>query len=125
MLLYIAENGYAASVADDGLHRFGHREFFSEMASKLRDCDRSRMESRQSTHDFGYGALQLQAREIAAGILRTEYNIQNGRFLTEHKESSPDAKQLFPCPERTLQPKGGKRNGGCGIPVPPAANVPQ
>ena len=54
-LLYIAENGYAASVADDGLHRFRHREFFSEVASKLRDCDRARMGNRQSTHDFGYG----------------------------------------------------------------------
>lgn len=97
-LLYIAENGYAASVADDGLHRFGHREFFSEVASKLRDCDRARMGNRQSTHDFGYGALQQQAREIAAGILRTEYNIQNGRFLTEHKESSPDAKQHVSLP---------------------------
>ena len=97
-LLYIAENGYAASVADDGLHRFRHREFFSEVASKLRDCDRARMGNRQSTHDFGYGALQQQAREIAAGILRTEYNIQNGRFLTEHKESSPDAKQHVSLP---------------------------
>ena len=97
-LLYIAENGYAASVADDGLHRFRHREFFSEVASKLRDCDRARMGNRQSTHDFGYGALQQQAREIAAGILRTEYNIQNGRFLTEYKESSPDAKQHVSLP---------------------------
>ena len=93
-----AENGYAASVADDGLHRFRHREFFSEVASKLRDCDRARMGNRQSTHDFGYGALQQQAREIAAGILRTEYNIQNGRFLTEYKESSPDAKQHVSLP---------------------------
>ena len=97
-LLYIAENGYAASVADDGLHRFRHREFFSEVASKLRDCDRARMGNRQSTHDFGYGALQQQAREIAAGILRTEYNIQNGRFLTEYKESSPDVKQHVSLP---------------------------
>ena len=124
-LLYVAGNGYAASVADDGLHRFRHREFFSEVASKLRDCDRARMGSRQSTHDFGYGALQQQqqAREIAAGILRTEYNIQNGRFLTEHKESSPDAKQHVSLPgtgtaterrktERRLRhsrPAGGKR----------------
>lgn len=38
-LLYIADNGYAAHIAEDGLHRFGHREFFSEVASKLRDCD--------------------------------------------------------------------------------------
>ena len=97
-LLYIAENGYAASVADAWLHRFRHREFFSEVASKLRDCDRARMGNRQSTHDFGYGALQQQAREIAAGILRTEYNIQNGRFLTEYKESSPDAKQHVSLP---------------------------
>ena len=56
------------------------------------------MGNRQSTHDFGYGALQQQAREIAAGILRTEYNIQNGRFLTEHKESSPDVKQHVSLP---------------------------
>ena len=56
------------------------------------------MGNRQSTHDFGYGALQQQAREIAAGILRTEYNIQNGRFLTEYKESSPDAKQYVSLP---------------------------
>lgn len=97
-LSYIAENGYAAHIAEDGLHRFRHREFFAEVASKLRDCDRARMGSRQSTHDFGYGALQQQAREIAAGILRTQYNIQNGRFLTEHKESLPDAKQHVSLP---------------------------
>mgnify|MGYP000729094646 CR=1 FL=1 len=41
---------------------------------------------------------EQQAREIAAGILRTEYNIQNGRFLTEHKESSPDVKQHVSLP---------------------------
>lgn len=97
-LLYIAENGYAAPIADDGVHRFGYREFFSDVAAKLRDCDRARLGNRQSTHDFGYGALQQQAREIAAGILRTEYNIQDGRFLSGHNALSPETKSHIPLP---------------------------
>ena len=71
------------------------------MASKLRDCDQARMGNQAVTHDFGYGALQQQAREIAAGILRTEYNIYSEQeILTEYKSHRRMRNSMFPCPER-------------------------
>lgn len=103
-LLYIAENGYAAHIAEDGMHRFGYREYFDDVALKLRDCDRARMGNRRSTHDFGYGALQQQAREIAAGILRTEHHIEAGQFLLQRQESLPDSKPHISLPG-TEQPE--------------------
>lgn len=107
-LLYIAENGYAAHIAEDGIHRFGYREYFDDMALKLRDCDRACTGNRQSTHDFGYRALQQQAREIAAGILRTEHHIEEGQFLLQRKENLPDSKPHISLPG-TEQPAEKQR----------------
>ena len=57
-LLYISENGYAGIVAADKVHPFSYEYEFKELAEKLEDSMKARMNAPLSAHDFGYAALQ-------------------------------------------------------------------
>jgi hypothetical protein len=41
---------------------------------------KARMNAPLSAHDFGYAALQKEAREIAADLLQSEFHITDGEF---------------------------------------------
>lgn len=79
-LLYISENGYAGHVAADYFHPFSYEYEFRELAEKLGDCIKARRESPLSAHDFGYAALQTDAKAMAHDILQTEFHITDGQF---------------------------------------------
>ena len=50
-LLYISENGYAGIVAADKVHPFSYEYEFRELAEKLGDSMRARMNAPLSAHD--------------------------------------------------------------------------
>lgn len=79
-LLYISENGYAGLVAADKVHPFSYGYEFRELSEKLNESMRARMNAPLSAHDFGYAALQKEAKEIAADLLHSEFHITNGEF---------------------------------------------
>lgn len=79
-LLYISENGYAGIVAADKVHPFSYEYEFRELAEKLGDSMRARMNAPLSAHDFGYAALQKEAKEMAADLLQSEFHITDGEF---------------------------------------------
>ena len=79
-LLYISENGYAGIVAADKVHPFSYEYEFRELAEKLEDSMKARMNAPLSAHDFGYAALQKEAREMAADLLQSEFHITDGEF---------------------------------------------
>ena len=79
-LLYISENGYAGIVATDKVHPFSYEYEFRELAEKLEDSMKARMNAPLSAHDFGYAALQKEAREMAADLLQSEFHITDGEF---------------------------------------------
>ena len=79
-LLYISENGYAEIVAADKVHPFSYEYEFRELAEKLGDSMRARMNAPLSAHDFGYAALQKEAKEMAADLLQSEFHITDGEF---------------------------------------------
>ena len=79
-LLYISENGYAGIVAADKVHPFSYEYEFRELAEKLGDSMKARMNAPLSAHDFGYAALQKEAREMAADLLQSEFHITDGEF---------------------------------------------
>lgn len=68
-LLYISENGYAGIVAADKVHPFSYEYEFRELAEKLGDSMRARMNAPLSAHDFGYAALQKEAKEDGGGFV--------------------------------------------------------
>jgi hypothetical protein len=41
---------------------------------------KARMNAPLSAHDFGYAALQKEAREMAADLLQSEFHITDGEF---------------------------------------------
>lgn len=79
-LLYISENGYAGLVAAGKVHPFSYEYEFRELAEKLDESMRARMNAPLSAHDFGYAALQKEAKEIAADLLHSEFHITDGKF---------------------------------------------
>lgn len=79
-LLYISENGYAGHVTADYFHPFSYEYEFRELAEKLGDCIKARRESPLSAHDFGYAALQTDAKAMAHDILQAEFHITDGQF---------------------------------------------
>lgn len=79
-LLYISENGYAGHVAADYFHPFSYEYEFRELAEKLGDCIKARREAPLSAHDFGYAALQTDAKATAHDILQAEFHITDGQF---------------------------------------------
>ena len=79
-LLYISENGYAGLMTAGKVHPFSYEYEFRELAEKLDESMRARMNVPLSSHDFGYAALQKEAKEIAADLLQSEFHITNGEF---------------------------------------------
>lgn len=79
-LLYIAENGYANHLAADYFHPFGHMADFKALADKINDTQQAKSENPDSVHDFGYAALQKEAKTLAGDILESQYHIRDGEF---------------------------------------------
>lgn len=79
-LLYISENGYAGHVAADYFHPFSYEYEFSGLAEKLGDSIKARQSAPMSSHDFGYAALQTEAKVMARDILQSEFHITDGEF---------------------------------------------
>ncbi|CAH2756399.1 hypothetical protein BUAKA3JSW_01288 [Bacteroides uniformis] len=79
-LLYISENGYAGHVAADYFHPFSYEYEFRDLAGKLGDSIKARQSAPMSSHDFGYAALQMEARTMAKDILQSEFHIADGEF---------------------------------------------
>ncbi len=79
-LLYISENGYAGHVTADYFHPFSYEYEFRDLAEKLDDSIKARQEAPLSLHDFGYAALQMEAKVMARDILQSEFHITNGEF---------------------------------------------
>ena len=80
-LLYISENGYAGIVAADKVHPFSYEYEFRELAEKLGDSMRARMNAPLSAHDFGYAALQKGdgGGFVAIGVPYYGWGVQVGR----------------------------------------------
>lgn len=79
-LLYISENGYAGLMEADYFHPFSYQHEFRELTEMLGDCIRVRREAPLSAHDFGYAALQTEAKMMARDILQSEFHIRDGEF---------------------------------------------
>lgn len=79
-LLYIAENGIADHLHTPGFHSFGFEKEFGPLAGKIADTVRVKGENPDSEHDFGYAALQQEAKETAREILLSQYSIADGKF---------------------------------------------
>lgn len=74
-LLYISENGYAGHVAADYFHPFSYEYEFRDLAEKLGDSIKARQSAPMSSHDFGYAALQMEAKVMARDILQSEFHM--------------------------------------------------
>ena len=79
-LLYISENGYAGHVVADYFHPFSYEYEFRDLAEKLGDSIKARQSAPTSSHDFGYAALQTEAKVMARDILQSEFHITDGEF---------------------------------------------
>ncbi|WP_342384168.1 DUF6047 family protein [Bacteroides ovatus] len=79
-LLYISENGYAGHVAADYFHPFSYEYEFRDLAEKLGDSIKAQQSVPMSAHDFGYAALQTEAKVMARDILQSEFHITDGEF---------------------------------------------
>lgn len=79
-LLYISENGYAGHVVADYFHPFSYEYEFKDLAEKLGDSIKARQSAPMSSHDFGYAALQMEAKAMARDILQSEFHITDGEF---------------------------------------------
>lgn len=111
-LLYIAENGYGNHLAADYFHPFGFEKEFQALADKLDDTMRAKGENPQSSHDFGYAALQKQAKEMARDILHTDFHIREGEFSLGQTRSN-----VIPLG----RPMQGQQQGFSQQPEPKAA----
>lgn len=83
-LLYISENGYAGHVVADKFHPFSYQYEFRELAEKLGDSIKARQNAPLSAHDFGYTALQKEAKVMAADILQSEFHLHGGELSLIH-----------------------------------------
>ena len=99
-LLYISENGYAGLMDADHFHPFSCQYEFKELAEKLGDSMKARREAPLSAHDFGYAALQMQAKTIARDILQSEFHITGGEFRLGGKANRTS--QRAKTPEKCL-----------------------
>ena len=88
-LLYISENGYAGHVAADKFHPFSYQHEFKELAEKLGDSIRARQNAPLSAHDFGYAALQKEAKVMATEILQSDFHLRNGEFNLSGRKVVP------------------------------------
>lgn len=88
-LLYISENGYADHVAADKFHPFSYQHEFKELAEKLGDSMRARQNAPLSAHDFGYAALQKEAKVMATEILQSDFHLRNGEFNLSGRKVVP------------------------------------
>lgn len=88
-LLYISENGYAGHVVADKFHPFSYQHEFKELAEKLGDSIKARQNAPLSAHDFGYGALQREAKVMATEILQSEFHLCNGEFSLSGRKVVP------------------------------------
>lgn len=79
-LLYIAENGFANHLTTDYFHPFDHMDDFKPLVDKISDTMIAKGENPDSEHDFGYAALQKEAKTLAADILESQYHIRDGEF---------------------------------------------
>lgn len=77
-LLYISENGYAGLMEADHFHPFSYQYEFKELAEKLGDSMKARREAPLSAHDFGYAALQMEAKTMARDIRNRSSTLQTG-----------------------------------------------
>lgn len=108
-LLYISENGYAGHVTADYFHPFSYEYEFRELAEKLGDSIKARQLVPISSHDFGYAALQMEAKVMAKDILQSEFHITDGEFRLSarmNRSGKAEMLQLTPKP-RSAQPKTG------------------
>ena len=87
-LLYISENGYADHLATDYFHPFDHKADFKPLADKINDTMQAKGENPQSDHDFGYAALQKEAKTLAGDILESQYHIRDGEFALGQTRSN-------------------------------------
>lgn len=87
-LLYISENGYAGHVVADKFHPFNYQYEFRELAEKLGDSIKARQNAPLSAHDFGYTALQKEAKVMAADILQSEFHLHGGEFSLNGRKAA-------------------------------------
>lgn len=99
-LLYISENGYAGLMEADYFHPFSYQYEFKELAEKLGDSMKARREAPLSAHDFGYAALQMEAKTMAKDILQSEFHITDGEFRLGGKANRTS--QRAKTPEKCL-----------------------
>lgn len=99
-LLYISENGYAGLMDADHFHPFSCQYEFKELAEKLGDSMKARREAPLSAHDFGYAALQMEAKTMARDILQSEFHITGGEFRLGGKANRTS--QRAKTPEKCL-----------------------
>ena len=99
-LLYISENGYAGLMEADHFHPFSYQYEFKELAEKLGDSMKARREAPLSAHDFGYAALQMEAKTMARDILQSEFHITDGEFRLGGKANRTS--QRAKTPEKCL-----------------------
>ena len=99
-LLYISENGYAGLMEADHFHPFSYQYEFKELAEELGDSMKARREAPLSAHDFGYAALQMEAKTMARDILQSVFHITEGEFRLGGKanRTSQRAKTPEKCP---------------------------
>ena len=84
------------------------------LAEKLGDSMRARMNAPLSAHDFGYAALQKEAKEMAADLLQSEFHITDGEFRlgarisrTERMEMSHPVSYPYSEEEQTVYKMDG------------------
>ena len=99
-LLYISENGYAGHVVADYFHPFSYEYEFRDLAEKLDDSIKARQSAPMSLHDFGYAALQMEAKVMARDILQSEFHITDGEFRLSGKANRTS--QRTKTPEKCL-----------------------
>ena len=112
-LLYISENGYAGHVVADYFHPFSYEYEFRDLAEKLGDSIKARQSAPMSSHDFGYAALQMEAKAMARDILQSEFHITDGEFKLSgsiNRVEKPERIHPTSC-QHSQEQKRGKSSG--------------
>ena len=113
-LLYISENGYAGLMDADHFHPFSCQYEFKELAEKLGDSMKARREAPLSAHDFGYAALQMEAKTMARDILQSEFHITGGEFRRKSEPDITKGKNSGKVFVSTVQRAGTGKTGASG-----------
>ncbi len=126
-LLYISENGYAGHVAADYFHPFSYEYEFRDLAEKLGDSIKARQSAPMSSHDFGYAALQMEAKAMARDILQSEFHITDGEFkLSGSINRVEKTERIHPTScQHSQKQKRGKSSGADHIREIPTLNNSQ